>query len=351
MDIDQTRTFFCKAIYSGNKDNSCFAGRSHRRSFVALILLQRSNRVQNTFPEYNTLNNKPQTFTQTNHLPNKHQVPTRSIPIIYQKEMTGTATTPATTAKLNTPTGGSSISFEADKWLKLVLPDAEQPGKLHGIVLIANWPSKEAFTAPYENFLPRLKSCFDAQDLEVIDEDEIPAAYFYPPGTLHITIATFIPFHEPMVPNKEEYTSACVDIMEKAFAREDWPRESFQVELDSVQIGSRAGIFLWKNEDGMVAKMRQIVQEEYNASFEKNSNVLNHRKLSVPGIIHSTFLRFGRVPMTDGMVVQERFKEAVKGLVESFGKMEVHCTRLVIERSPYMHIPFNDQHVLTSFES
>ena len=251
---------------------------------------------------------------------------------------------------INKPTDGASTTFVADKWLKLLV-DEEHPGKLHGIVLVANWPPKKTFTAPYEKFLPIARTCFDAEDCEANEETGIPAAYFYPPETLHITIATFIPFHEPMASKKEECTLACIEIMNKSFARKDWPQKPFHVEFDCAQIGSKAGIFMWKNEDGMIAKMRQIIQEEHNFYNETNSKNLNDRKLIIPGIIHSTFLRFGSVPVTDGKAVHERFEGAIKDLTKSFGKIQVYCTRLVIERSPYMHIPFNNQHVLTSFEN
>ena len=243
-----------------------------------------------------------------------------------------------------------STTFEADQWLNLLIDEQDKPGKLFGVVLVANWPPRQSFTEPYEKILPKLKLCFDAQDYEINDKD-LPAAYFYPKDTLHITIASFIPHHAPVVANKEEYSKACIDVMNKSFAREDWPKEAFHVEFDRAQIGSKAGIFLWNNFDGTIAKMRKIIQEEYDSHYEKDSKALNDRSLIVPDIIHSTFLRFGSVPETDGNIVQERFIEATKDLARIFGKIGVYCTRLVIERTPYMHIPYDEEHLLTSFES
>jgi len=85
--------------------------------------------------------------------------------------------------------------------------------------------------------------------------------------------------------------------------------------------------------------------------YETNPGALNHRTLTSPGIIHSTFLRFGRDPITKGDVVQERFQEVSKDVKDIFGTIEVDCVRLVVERVPYMHIPFDESHVLTSFEA
>ena len=251
----------------------------------------------------------------------------------------------------NQPRDGSSTVFEADKWIPLITPETKliSEGNLFGIVLVGNWPPKLSTTRHYEKLITQVKECFDPEDYES-ESGQPPAVYLYPARTLHITIATFTPFHISKLSNKEIFAQSCKEIMEKSFARKDWPKEPFQVEIDRAQIGAKAGIMLWENEDGTIEKMRKIILEEYNKLFETNSDVLNNRELTVPGIIHSTFMRFGRIPKTNGVLVQERFGEInIKELFERT-KIEIDSVRLAIERYPYMHIPFNERHVLSSFE-
>jgi hypothetical protein len=97
-----------------------------------------------------------------------------------------------------------------------------------------------------------------------------------------------------------------------------------------------------------VEKIRRIVKEEYDIMLEENPDALNHRQIVIPNIIHSTFLRFGRVPVTKGEEVQKRFQDAIRDIQELFGDVQVDSMRLAVERIPYMHIPCDDRHVLVS---
>jgi len=74
--------------------------------------------------------------------------------------------------------------------------------------------------------------------------------------------------------------------------------------------------------------------------------------MSVPPIIHSTFLRYYSEPSTFGSKVQERFRDTVIPRLASFFPypISVPVVKFVVERSPYMHIPHDPDHVvLTSF--
>lgn len=250
---------------------------------------------------------------------------------------------------MNTPRDGASTTFEKDTWLELL--SSEEEGKLFGVVLVANWPPEVSITGPYESILPSLRQCFDDVDYAVTDDENLPAVYIYPPETLHITLATFTTFNtSDEVANREQYSQACKEVMEKSFCRKDWPKGKIEIEIERTQVGSKAGIFLWKNENGQIATMRKIIHEEFNTLFKKNPQQFCNKELIIPGIIHSTFLRFGHVPKSNGDLVQERLKKMQSKIKDSFGKVELKTVRLAIERTPYMHIPFNDRHVLTSRE-
>ena len=68
--------------------------------------------------------------------------------------------------------------------------------------------------------------------------------------------------------------------------------------------------------------------------------------LSIPNIVHSTYLRFAQVPQTSGEVVQRRFEERVQPLANTvFGKsspVRLPDTKLVDEYVAYMHSPTMD---------
>ena len=231
---------------------------------------------------------------------------------------------------------------------------SEDEGGLFGVVLVANWPPKESLMKPYKEFVVQIKEqeWFEKIDLEQQKGSEekncIPAVYFYPPQALHITIATFKAFNAPEVKHRDDYANACRRIVHKSFARKDWPSGPFQIEIDRVHIGTKAGILLWENPDGAIASMREIMREEYDAYYKVNPGALDHRDLKVPNIIHTTFIRFAHSPKSSRAAVSERFLKASINPKNMFGKISVDSVRLAIERIPYMHIPCNERHVLAS---
>lgn len=256
----------------------------------------------------------------------------------------------------NKPRDKASTKFEVDKWIPLLtqtnVVDKNPSNDLFGIVLVANWPPRDSFVEPYEKLIHNIQDCFDPQDHMVDNDDGVPAVYIYPPRTLHITIATFTPFFtsnlEPCAKKKELYARTCTEIINRCHSRQDWPKDPFTVEIETAQIGSKAGILLWNNPDQKVEKIRRIVKEEYDFMLEEDPVALNRQEIVIPNIIHSTFLRFGRIPVTKGEDVQKRFQDVIGGIQESFGKITVDSMRLAVERIPYMHIPCDDRHVLVS---
>lgn len=245
--------------------------------------------------------------------------------------------------------------FQPDEWLHLLPQKNEhhaEEGELFGLVLVAHWPPNNSIIRPYIEFLQQMKGWFNQEDYMLRGEHNIPAVYLYPPSALHITIATFARFDAPSPGNRAEYANACKNIAEKAFSRKDWPNRPFQIEIDKVNIGVKAGILLWENEDGVIKIMRKILQEEYNAFYELNPGALDNREtLTVPEIIHTTFMRFGHECKSNRTHIQKRFEEVSKDTKDCFGKIEVNSVKLAVERIPYMHIPCNERHVLTSFDA
>ena len=289
------------------------------------------------------------------------------------------------------PRDAPATSFEVEPHLQNIY-NQEQ----FGIVLVAAWPPNESFLKPYKEFINEVKGCFDPSDLEVPSENDKegtssggvrqqqPNVYLYPPHHMHITVATFHPFNKPFnndgnatktkmtafetstAEDRDLYSRACGQIVQNAMKRNDWPKHPFYLKVDRAQIGEKAGILLYRDDDessekqGSLRKIRKILKEEYaKVVMAESQKILKGRELIIPGIIHSTFLRFAGEPNTDGRVIQEKFQALVvendKG--EKANKMKncffkeqicVNSIKLVVEKRAYMHIQCNSDNVLES---
>jgi hypothetical protein len=127
-------------------------------------------------------------------------------------------------------------------------------------------------------------------------------------------------------------------------------------------LGSQAGILLWKDESGGMRAARECLREaaaavraEITAAAATSSGGESEEsewlgRLDVPPIVHSTFLRYCSPPRTDGAAVQRRFRADVLSRLGEFFP-EPFCVpvaTLVCERTPYVHIPFDNHHVLAT---
>jgi hypothetical protein len=79
-------------------------------------------------------------------------------------------------------------------------------------------------------------------------------------------------------------------VLLRASSSDDWPRRPLKLQLDSAQIGNRAGILLWKEHTGGIAKMRSCLRAAANEEDPSSDLVRDH--LRIPDIIHTTFLRY-----------------------------------------------------------
>jgi hypothetical protein len=229
----------------------------------------------------------------------------------------------------------SAICFQADPIVQALFNNDR--GYV-GVVLVAGWPPQKEINAPYSTFIDSVKECFDPVDL---DSDR-PAVYLYPPQFLHVTIATFIPNLTVQEGGSlfESSREAWIELVSTTASQHpDWPTSPLQLEIDAAQIGTKAGILLWKETTGGLELMRTCLANEALKSGMKIPKI--------PGIIHSSFLRFSKVPFTDGATVQERFQSKVlPRLNDIFSQTFVaKDAKLVWERTPYMHIPNDSEHV------
>ena len=272
------------------------------------------------------------------------------------------------------PRDGPATVFEADPMVSDIFTG--QDGDYFGLVLVANWPPSPTsdMEGPYQDFLGAVKSCFRDEDVvaaatssDTTSTDStasLPSVYLYPTRHLHITVATFVPATKIVGKNntnsfstkelRDAKRAQALDLLQAASKLPEWPTEPLQLVVDSAQIGKRAGILLWKDLSGGIAAIRNCLR---TASTEASIPI-------IPGIIHSTFLRFSRTPQTPGEKVQEAFESKIKGRLgtdffhdadstTSSRKplvLRANTVKLACESTPYMHIPKDDEHVLWSTE-
>jgi hypothetical protein len=251
------------------------------------------------------------------------------------------------------PRDNPATVFEADPKISDIIRGCND-GEYFGLVLVAGWPPDPTFHKPYQEFLNLVRECFDEDDLEEMAKTTpksasgLPAVYLYPSMHIHVTIATFAP-SERQGSEKDvnvdhvEFQQAYLAIVKEASELPDWPKAPIQLSIRSTQLGSKAGILLWDDTSGVICKIRECI---HVTALRRKVNIWG-----VPNIIHSTFLRFSKVPQTPGYLAQERYQANVVPEVRNIFKQSfpAKVCKLVIESTPYMHVPDDDNHVLHSW--
>lgn len=256
------------------------------------------------------------------------------------------------------PKDSAVTTFEKDPMVQRMidltngLASAEET---FGLVLVSGWVPPESVQSAYnQNFLPAVQKCFLESDWTPPSPGKIPNVYLYPSKHLHVTISTLHAFWRPVEDESKQKVleAEWTDLVKAASKREDWPVRPLQLTLDTAQIGKKAGIMLWKDLSGGVDKMRICVQAEAQERERRLIRAgIDPGTLSIPGIIHSTFLRFHEQPESPGKDIQEQFEKTVKNNISTFfpEPITVSQVKLACERRPYMHIEEDGRHVLASF--
>jgi len=245
------------------------------------------------------------------------------------------------------PRDGPATVFEVDTVMTEIL--AWQRTNDFGLVLVVGWPPNvHEMEQPYKELVNAMRSCFDDADYE-------RNAYFYPLDSLHITVATLHAFTLETSDAKERaiLKQEWQRVLVAASRRPEWPKQPLKLEIDSCQIGSRAGIVLWKETTGGLERMRSCIQQETLQRQEQLQQAgISVNTLRIPAIVHSTVLRFTNPIITDGQVVQERFRRNVLPRLSGIFNKPITATTavLVCERTPYLHHPYDDRHAIKVIE-
>lgn len=257
-----------------------------------------------------------------------------------------------------TPRDGPATVFQLEPYLKHIIETDKTHDPTFSLVLVAGWPSSEPLRKHYRYFRTQLEACFADADLQGVDSP----VYVYDASILHVTVASFHSIYQS-VPSSELQTVCskyAQQVVEDATKLATWPRSKMQLTIDRGQLGAKAGILLWKEATGGMEAVRDCIREaaaSVVASLDEDASLTDEargavvtmlRDIAVPGIIHSSFLRFWKQPKTPGEDVQEKLQATVFPRLEEIfpDAYSVTDLRLVIEKTPCMHIPNDSDHVL-----
>ncbi len=207
---------------------------------------------------------------------------------------------------------------------KFVATDPEVP--TFGLNLACVWPFPEAWRVGYELMAQRLGALGDW-------------LYVYPFAHTHVTLVTLVSFARHIRPTPETVHSLEARMPEIIAALSPLLAEgsrdglkSFQLRPDAPVLARGAGILPLVNPDGEVRELRTRVRDllQRNAPLHRE---LGERGLNVPGIIHSTILRFRQPPPELEQFVAT-FDEIAAEI--EFPPMDVGEILLTTETKPYM---------------
>lgn len=204
-----------------------------------------------------------------------------------------------------------------------------------------------ALREPYQQFAEQLSKSIEGS-----------GAYVYPYEYLHITASSPAPFTHTTISGAEqiEFESAilqamrdeCIPTSALGLQPTDdstasacrgysaWPSSQFPLIYENPRLESAAGIFFVTDPEKGVERVRQCLKRVYE--HPAVAAWASKAQWRTPGIVHSTFLRFGSAPdpdITDDDIAS-RFQDAAK----TWSPVTVVADSLVLVREikPYMHL-------------
>jgi len=205
-----------------------------------------------------------------------------------------------------------------------VAPDAllatDPDGPVFGFNLACAWP----FPAQAARFYRPM-----AERLAALD----PAVYVYPEWETHLTIVTFINFsrHRRIEPERlAQLQSLMVPVRE--LIRPWLAGPAFELVFGAPVLARKAALLPISDPTGAIARLRQSIRSALAADQALEAELVRGG-LNVPGIIHSTIMRFKSEPAHLAKFLADF--DAVAATVEPF-PLAVDELLLTTETKPYM---------------
>lgn len=198
---------------------------------------------------------------------------------------------------------------------------ADDPdGPVFGFNLACAWP----FPAPVAAFYRPI-----AERLAALD----PAVYVYPTWETHVTIVTFINFslHRRIEPQHLAHLQSLINPA-REMIRPLVEVPAFELVLGAPVLTRKAAILPISDPTGTITRLRQSIRAGLAADKTLHAELVRGG-LNVPGIIHSTIMRFKSEPANAAKFLTD-FDAAVAS-VEPF-PLAIDELLLTTETKPYM---------------
>jgi hypothetical protein len=104
--------------------------------------------------------------------------------------------------------------------------------------------------------------------------------------------------------------------------------------------------------NGLDRMRERIKLEAHDQRATLEAAGIDSDTLTIPNIVHSSFLRFGSTPQASSEDTQSKFRELVVPQLGNIfpSSLPLTSARFVNTSIPYMHIPCDDETVLQTFQ-
>ena len=171
-------------------------------------------------------------------------------------------------------------------------------------------------------------------------EEIFPYCYVYPREYLHITVGPPAMFTPECGLEKDSAAQAAFEAAWRDALRahvaehpDSWPTR-FQLGYKTMRLDDTAGIFLVDDPSGGVAAIRRILKAVDEQVAAKHPG---WPRLRIPGIVHSTFLRFRSTPNDTAAERQRKMEELRRVWGEEPVMVEAERLVMIREVKPYLH--------------
>lgn len=207
----------------------------------------------------------------------------------------------------------------------------------YGLVVVAGWPPQPLQLA-YEAWLARLAQQLGSMRHELL---------LYDFHHLHCTVATLASFrtghlrHAPQAlrtRHRDVWVQAIRRAVEEAEAGGSWPR-AFQLQTARPFLSAAAGCLSYTCDGPQMAAVRQTMRRAREIALALQPDLpAGPEDFNVPGIIHSTVLRFVKPP-SDPQRLRQIFEAAADEWMSVTRTLPIDKVVLAVEDVPYMHVP------------
>eukprot|EP00667_Euglena_gracilis_P018538 EG_transcript_19704 len=172
-------------------------------------------------------------------------------------------------------------------------------------------------------------------------------AYVYPHNAVHSTVACIVNFMHnqarftPEV--RRRYVASWLSALRPCAEAAGFPKAAFSVTYGAPQLSGRAAFFPIQDPSHAVTAVRRCIRQAIDTDASlKPAGLDMTDDVRIPGILHSTLLRFRKAPRD-----AEQWQAAFLRVAASWRPVavEVRAMHLAVEDRPYMHTVKDSAHM------